>query len=491
MRKISTTNSALDNNKAFVAIRSNKIEVAFKKLLAVGEKISHLTGQIKAEIKKQKNKNELEFLQKLKPKIINLAQLHQEELGCIEVIKHNEAEIASGTELTLPLLVPLFILEEKIWKIFGLFNPWAELKLQNKTLLELAIENEIEQQTNSAINYEELQFKQQIANWRKELSLLGVSVHYKTNSKLNQHEFEKLLHNFAIEHQTADNELGFDLIQIASKLPKPVEVKPVVNINVKEEIEQIKLAKEHEDPQALDKFLQEMEDLTRQLDEIPEMTESGDILPKVGQEKKQLPNINLSTIDQEIEELLNPKPAPHQSNPFKGYLERFFTGTLGLEETTDNNPKKELVIVNPLEKNDDKQQQLLKLDGEIADYIEKMDIVINGSLACDARLFEYLKVRIKCIARLLIEKDFLLQNGMVENKEELEHYMSENLAEQMKSLASELLEPIKETLISNINKENQEIRIYNNKKKQNKPLKILHEYDWKAFSKKLLDGFVS
>lgn len=466
MPPFSKVNSGSVKNKAFVASRSKKIDDAFKKLLAVGEKIETLTLQINAEIKPQENKTELTFLQRLKPKVIKLAQLYQEELVCIEIIKHNEAEISSGSELSPPLPVPLFILEEKTWKKLGLSNPWAELKLPSKTLLELAIENEIEEHSVlSTIHQEEIQFKQQMASWQNELSLLGISTQYKTNTKLKQHEFENLLNSFAIENQPTDIAAELNLYSEAAQLQK-VPLAIATDINLKQDIENLS-TEESETAKSVEELLQEMEYLTQQLDEIPEahtvenaadMTELVDAQPKAVSEKKRIANIDLTCIDQEIAKFLT---FPAKSNASQPPLE------------------------NPI----DKQQQLLKLDSEIADYVEKMDIVIQGSTACDARLLEYLRVRAKSIARLLIEKDFLHHDN-VNDPEKLEHYISENLAEKMAALLTELLEPLKETLIANIHKENQEIITYNKKHNKNRPLKVFNDYEWGAFSKRLLDGIV-
>jgi len=106
---------------------------------------------------------------------------------------------------------------------------------------------------------------------------------------------------------------------------------------------------------------------------------------------------------------------------------------------------------------------------------------------CDNRLLEYLLVRMKGLSRVLIERDFLLANAVV-NKEDLENFINANLAEKMITLLTELLEPIKEILLSNIKKENQEIKTYNNKYKKNRPLRELTEYNWNLFTKKLLAG---
>jgi hypothetical protein len=494
MRKNSKTNSHLVKNKEFIDIRSKKIDLAFKNLLALGEEIEGFTSQIKAEVNHQKVKTELAFLQKLKPKISKLAQFYQEELACIETIKHCEAEISSGKPAPQLLPIPLFILEEKTWKNFGLASPWAELKLQKQTLLELAIENEIEKHSHSlsALVNEEEQFNQQIATWKQELALLGVSVQYKVHTKLRPDEFEALLNRFAIENQSDDTELELNLTAEQAQFRKPDPVK-IEDIDVKVEIEH--LVAVTEDPHSVDKFLQEMESLTLDLEEeilihpTVELAEPDDYQPK-RPEKKRIANIDLTTVDQEMDELLNPpKSNIGQTKPVAGYLKRLLTGTLGMEEeiTVNNEP----VFDSPVEELNDKQRQLAELEREIEDAIGKMDAVIKGSTNCDTRLLEYLRVRTKNIARLLLEQDILSHNQQAISEQEVEHYVDANLPQKTITLLTELLDPIKASLIANINQENQSIVAYNKKYKKNKSLKALDEYEWRVFSKKLLESVVS
>jgi hypothetical protein len=403
----------------------NGMDSAFQNLLQVGEKIERVTHQIKTEIEHQKNKSELVFLQKLKPKITTLAKLYQEELICIEIIKNAEPDdVHKKTQIPLPL----FVLEERAWRKFNLVNPWSELKLQSQTLLDLAIDYEIEQQKLSNEINKDSWLKETIESWKKELYLLGFSVQYKIKKKINPQEFDSLLNTFSEQSKAINRHLN-----AASK--QQIKKNNAVNSSSNQVTIQI------DDVEAIDKFVQEMEGFSQELDSLTET-----IIPLRSIEKKKPKNIDLTDIDEEISQILN-----------------------------------------PLQRNIN-EQRILQIENEIFDYFEKMNVVVKSSLSCDSRLLEYLLVRVKDITKLLIEKDFLLQDDANRYDGKLENFIKEHLAEKMSLFLVELLEPIKKTILENIDKENNEISLYNKKYKKNRPMKTMSEHEWFIFRKKLLDA---
>ncbi len=411
---------------------TNDIDSTFHKLLRIGEKIERVTQLITTEIKAQKDKNDLSFLQKLQPKINHLAKLYQDELICIELIKHAESENGVDKPKT-PL--PLFILEERTWKKFNLINPLSELKLQNQTLFDLAIDYEIEQQKLSNESNKESRLKETIDNWKKELYLLGFSVQYKIKKKFNPQEFDSLLNTFSEHNQHNDVELN--LFSQQFELKKNHSVAKSTYTAIKKELNDLSKS----DSQTIDNFLREMEGFNQELESLTET-----VIPLPVVEKKPLRDREFFYIDEELADFLNPP----QEN------------------------------IN--------EQRALEIENEISAYFKKMDVVVKSSIGCDNRLLEYLSVRTKDIAKLLIEKDFLSEEHSKQSEKNLARFIQAELAETTALLLAELLEPIQKALLANIDKENAEISRYNKKYKKNRQLKTMSEQEWDVFRTKLLNG---
>jgi hypothetical protein len=391
-----------------------------------------VTQLITSEIEAQKDKNDLSFLQKLQPKINHLAKLYQDELICIEIIKHAEPENSCADPQT-PL--PLFILEERTWKKFKLINPWSELKLKNQTIVDLAIDYEIEQQKLSNESNKEGRLKEKIENWKNELYLLGFSVHYKIKKTFNPQEFDSLLNTFSQHNQNVDVELNLFSKQFEIKNNNFVAKSTYTAI--KKDLNDLSKS----DSQTIDNFLQEMAGFNQELESLTET-----VIPLPVVEKKPLKDREFFYIDEELVDFLNPP----QEN------------------------------IN--------EQRILEIENEISTYFKKMDVVIKSSIGCDNRLLEYLSVRTKDIAKLLIEKDFLSEDHSKQSETNLARFIQANLAETTTLLLAELLEPIQKTLLANIDKENAEISRYNKKYKKNRQLKTMSEQEWDVFRTKLLNG---